>query len=80
MSRPKDMLYCTYCERKVRPIEAKEEKKFCSRLFTGLFRLTGALFTMGVSLIIEYLFSSARRQNLECPICGAVLKPGNWLS
>ena len=76
--RPSKMVYCPYCERKVRPILSQEKRGILYRFVTGLFKLVFYLSTCGLGYLLVRFAKAFCKLPLECPICGAILEEGNY--
>lgn len=76
--RPTEMVYCPYCERKVRPLIVEQKKGLLSRFFTSLLLFFFYLFTLGVGWLLVRTVRMFCNRSWECPICGAILKKGNY--
>ena len=68
------MKFCPYCNRKVRPIEERENPVGCVTQvlkFIGFIMLT--VVTCGLFLIVYFLAKSFTKKTMVCPICNAKL-------
>ena len=76
--RPTEMVYCPYCERKVRPVYSVVKEGIVSQFFQGIFKAFFFIFTCGLGYILYRCAKAFCHNPQECPICGAILKEGNY--
>ena len=76
--RPKKMMYCPYCERQVRPKLTTQKRGFFTGLLRSIIKFILYVSSFGLAFFIYRFVMLFYRVPLECPICGAELRSGNY--
>lgn len=76
--RPKKMMYCPYCEREVRPVYSTLQRGFFTGLLRNLVKFILYVTTLGLAFFLYRFVMLFYHVPLECPICGAELRSGNY--
>ena len=75
ISGSKSMLYCPYCERKVRPMDVRASMGSAAKMAWVFFTLVTGGFAL-IPLFIWLVFRPKKHKCI-CPICNASLRPSD---